>query len=136
MGTPNKVVITFGTFDLLHIGHVKILKRAKEYGDRLIVGVSSDLLNFKKKGVYPVYSQKDRIEIVKSIRYVSSVFLEESLEQKEEYIREYKADILVMGDDWKGRFDYLLPLCKVIYLPRTEGISSSLLKDSIRNSVT
>lgn len=127
-----KIVITFGTFDLLHIGHVRILKRAKEYGDRLIVGVSSDELNYKKKNKYPVYSQEDRLEIISTIKHVDAVFLEQSLELKEKYILEHHADVLVMGDDWKGKFDYLSNGCEVIYLPRTRDISTTELKISIK----
>lgn len=127
-------IITFGTFDLLHIGHINIFKRAKAIGNYLIVGISTDSLNFNKKGKYPVYNQNDRAEIVKSIRYVNDVFFEESLELKREYIIKYKADVLVMGDDWKGKFDFVSDICKVIYLPRTENISSSEIKNHIEKS--
>ena len=99
------VIITFGTFDLLHIGHINMLNKCKKYGDKLIVGVSSDNLNYKKKNRYPIFKQEDRIEIIKNIKCVDEVFLEESLEQKENYIRNYKADIFIIGDDWKGKFD-------------------------------
>lgn len=99
-------VITFGTFDVFHIGHVNILERAKELGTYLIVGVSSDLLNINKKGRPPIYSQKDRMKIVGSLHCVDEVFLEESLELKGEYIKKYNADILVMGNDWEGKFDH------------------------------
>ena len=126
-------VITFGTFDLLHIGHVNILKRAKALGDHLIVGVSSDRLNYEKKGRYPVYNEQDRMEIVKAIRYVDEVFLEESMELKREYILKHKADILVMGSDWEGKFDHLSDICRVIYLPRTENISTSATKIKIKD---
>ena len=91
-------VITFGTFDVFHIGHVNILERAKQQGDYLIVGVSSDELNFKKKQRYPIYSQADRIKILESLRFVDEVFVEESLELKAEYIQQAKADVFVMGD--------------------------------------
>ncbi len=129
-----KTVITFGTFDLFHIGHLNILRRAKMLGDRLIVGVSTDALNYSKKHVYPVYCQQDRLEIVSSIVFVDGVFFEESLEKKCDYIRQFSADILVMGDDWKGKFDFCAQECgcQVIYLPRTEGISTSSLKDSLK----
>lgn len=118
-------VITFGTFDVFHIGHLKILRRARELGDQLIVGVSSDSLNFSKKARYPVYPEAERMEIVGGVRYVDEVFSEESLELKGEYIKRYRADRLVMGDDWVGRFDELKSLCEVIYLPRTEGVSTT-----------
>ncbi|EFN9622092.1 glycerol-3-phosphate cytidylyltransferase, partial [Escherichia coli] len=118
-----RTVITFGTFDVLHIGHIKILERAKKYGDRLIVGVSSDALSFSKKQRYPVYPENERCEIIRSLQYVDDVFLEESLELKGEYIKKYKADILIMGNDWEGKFDMFKKICEVIYLPRTEGVS-------------
>jgi len=127
----NATVITFGTFDLLHIGHINILRRAKELGDFLIVGVSTDELNFAKKAAYPVYNQEDRLKIIQSIRYVDRVFFEESLEQKKEYILKFKADVLVMGDDWAGKFDEFKDICRVTYLPRTENISSTALKQEI-----
>lgn len=126
------LVITFGTFDILHYGHIKILQRAREMGDRLIVGVSSDALNFSKKGRLPVYSQEERCAIIESIRYVDEVFLEESLELKREYIEKYKADILLMGDDWAGRFDVFSDICKVIYLPRTPSISTTSIIEVVK----
>ena len=130
------IVITFGTYDLFHIGHHNILKRAKEYGDKLVVGISTDALNYKKKQKYPVYSESERKTILSSIKYVDQVFFEESLEQKREYILKYKADILIMGDDWKGKFDELNDICKVIYLPRTENISTTQIKSDIKKNVT
>jgi glycerol-3-phosphate cytidylyltransferase len=129
-------VITFGTFDLFHLGHLNILRRAKMLGDHLIVGVSSDELNFRKKQIYPSYPTEHRIEIVRSIRYVDEVFIEHSLEEKRAYILGHKADILVMGDDWAGRFDEFSDVCRVVYLKRTEGISSSEVKASIRGAET
>lgn len=131
-----KTVITFGTFDLFHIGHLNILRRAKMLGDRLIVGVSTDALNFAKKHTYPVYGQQERLEIVSSIIFVDGVFFEESLEKKCDYIRQFSADVLVMGDDWCGKFDYCAQECgcEVIYLPRTEGISTTYLKDTLRQA--
>ena len=125
-------VITFGTFDVFHIGHVNILKRAKEFGDLLIVGVSSDSLNFSKKQRYPIYSQEERIEIISSHKFVDHVFIEESLDLKLEYIRKYEANLLVMGDDWKGRFDWVKDECEVIYLPRTPSISTTEIIEIVR----
>lgn len=125
-------IITFGTYDLLHIGHINILRRAKELGDYLIVGVSSDTLNYSKKNIYPVYNQNERAEIIKAVRYVDEVFFEESLELKREYVKQFKADILVMGNDWEGKFDFCSDLCKVVYLPRTENISTTDIKKTIR----
>lgn len=127
-----KRVITFGTFDLFHVGHLRILRRAAALGDFLIVGVSTDRLNFSKKNFFPVFSEQDRAAIVSSIKCVDEVFLEESLEQKGEYIRRYQADVLVMGDDWAGRFDQFRELCEVVYLPRTEGISTTQIKHGLR----
>ncbi|MCS1505222.1 pantoate--beta-alanine ligase [Escherichia coli] len=125
-------VITFGTFDVLHIGHINILKRAKKMGDYLIVGVLSDYLNFSKKQRYPVYPETERLEIIRSLKFVDEVFIEESLELKGEYIKKFKADILVMGDDWLGRFDEYKELCEVSYLPRTVGISTTELISQIK----
>ena len=125
-------VITFGTFDVVHIGHIRIIDRAARYGDRLVVGVSSDALNESKKGRKPVYPQQERMEIVAALRAVDAVFLEESLELKADYIREHGADILVMGADWEGRFDHLAELCRVVYLPRTEGVSTTGLIHEIK----
>jgi len=127
------VVITFGTYDILHYGHVRILKRAREMGDRLVVGVSSDELNVAKKGRSPVYSQKERMAIISSIRYVDEVFLEESLELKRQYILQHKADILVMGDDWAGRFDMFSDICKVVYLERTPSISTTSIIETVKS---
>ena len=127
-----RTVITFGTFDVLHIGHIKILERAKKYGDRLIVGVSSDALSFSKKQRYPVYPENERCEIIRSLQYVDDVFLEESLELKGEYIKKYKANILIMGNDWEGKFDMFKKLFEVIYLTRTEGISTTKLITEIK----
>ncbi len=121
-------VITFGTFDLFHIGHLNILRRAKELGNHLIVGVSTDALNFSKKSYYPVYSEEDRLQIVEAIQYVDEAFYKESLDKKRDYIIQHAADILVMGDDWQGKFDFVSDVCKVVYLPRTEGISTSGLR--------
>jgi glycerol-3-phosphate cytidylyltransferase len=125
-------VVTFGTYDLLHIGHLNILRRARAMGDRLIVGVSSDALTRSKKGKRPVYPLDQRLALVAAVRHVDEVFVEHSLERKAEYLREHRADVLVMGDDWAGRFDHLREICDVVYLPRTEGISSTEVKAQIR----
>ncbi len=129
-----KKVITFGTFDVFHVGHVNILKRAAELGNELIVGVSSDALNFAKKGRYPIYNQTDRITIVQSLKFVDLVFVEESLELKLEYIKKYKADILVMGDDWNGKFDWVKSACDVFYLPRTPSISTTEIIEVVKTT--
>jgi glycerol-3-phosphate cytidylyltransferase len=126
----SRVVITFGTFDVFHIGHLKILRRAKKEGARLVVGVSSDALNFKKKKRYPVYSQDERIAIVSALACVDHVFLEESLELKAQYILQHNASLLVMGDDWQGRFDDMP--CAVKYLPRTPSVSTTQIIETIK----
>ena len=118
-------VITFGTFDVFHVGHLRILERAKALGDYLVVGVSTDELNISKKGRAPVFDQEQRVEIIKALKCVDEVFFEESLSLKGSYIEEKHADILVMGDDWKGKFDEFKELCKVVYLSRTPAISTT-----------
>ncbi|CAM4067403.1 MULTISPECIES: adenylyltransferase/cytidyltransferase family protein [Shewanella] len=125
-------IITFGTFDMFHIGHLNIIERARELGQHLTVGVSSDALNFSKKQRYPICNEHDRMRIVKALACVDEVFLEESLELKADYIKAHKADILVMGDDWQGKFDHLKPLCQVVYLPRTPAISTTQLIEVVR----
>lgn len=127
-----KRVITFGTFDLFHVGHYNILKRSAALGSYLVVGISTDDLNVAKKNTAPICSYNERVEVVSSLRFVDHVFTEESLELKAEYINKYRADILVMGDDWQGKFDFLKPLCEVVYLPRTEGISSTCIRNTLR----
>jgi len=126
-----RTVITFGTFDVFHVGHVRVLQRAAELGDRLVVGVSSDALNLSKKGRAPVFNEDERREIIRSIRVVDEVFLEESLEKKRDYIVEHHADVLVMGDDLAGRFDWVKDVCDVVYLPRTPSVSTTGLIEHI-----
>lgn len=128
-----KTIITFGTYDLLHVGHIRLLSRARALGDRLVVGVSSDKLNLSKKNKYPEFSEQERMEIISMIKGVDEVFLEESLELKDSYLREYGADILVMGDDWVGKFDHLQTICQVVYLPRTPSISTSAIIEKTRS---
>lgn len=125
-------VITFGTFDVFHVGHVNILERAQELGDYLVVGVSSDALNFSKKGRYPIFSEDQRMRMVNAIHCVNEVFVEESLELKAEYLQRFDADILVMGDDWEGKFDHFRKYAHVKYLPRTKDISTTEIIDTIR----
>ena len=129
-----KRVITFGTFDVFHVGHVNILERAKELGEYLIVGISTDALNFKKKGHSSIFTEQQRLKMVNAIYCVDQVFFENSLDEKADYIKKYSADILVMGDDWSGKFDQFEKLCEVVYLPRTEGISTTDIIRTIRNS--
>lgn len=126
-------IITFGTYDLLHIGHINMLNRCKEHGDTLIVGVSSDELNRKKKNRSPIYKQNDRMKIVENIKSVDEVFLEESLELKREYIKKYNADMFIIGDDWKGKFDDLKDICCVKYLERTAEVSTTSIITDIKS---
>ena len=126
-----KTVITFGTFDVLHLGHLRILERARSLGDTLVVGVSSDALNWSKKGRNPVFGEHERIRLVEALKVVDTVFLEESLDLKERYIVEHGADVLVMGDDWAGRFDHFGNLCSVVYLPRTPSVSTTAIIERI-----
>jgi glycerol-3-phosphate cytidylyltransferase len=126
-----RTVITFGTFDVFHVGHLRVLERAAQLGDRLVVGVSADALNERKKGRVPVFSQAERLAIVAALKVVDDVFVEESLEQKRDYIVEQGADILVMGDDWAGKFDEFNDVCKVVYLERTPAISTTAIIEHI-----
>lgn len=130
-----KRIITFGTFDLFHFGHLRILQRARELGDELYVGISSDALNFSKKGKYPIFSQDHRLAIVSEIKGVTGVFSEESLDLKKQYILEYNADVLVMGDDWVGKFDDMADVCEVTYLERTPDLSTTEYKHIIRSII-
>ncbi len=125
------VGITFGTFDLLHIGHIKILERSKSMCDYLVVGVSSDALNFSKKNVNTIYSEVERMKIISSLRCVDYVFREDSLDLKREYVKQYNAEVLIMGDDWQGKFDFCSDLCRVVYLPRTPHISTTQIKAEV-----
>ena len=123
-----KKEITYGTFDLFHVGHVNILKRAKEKGDYLIVGLSTDEFN-KIKGKQSIIPYEQRKKILEAIKYVDEVIPENNWEQKKEDIKKYKIDIFVMGNDWKGKFDFLKELCEVEYLERTPDISSTEIKE-------
>lgn len=128
-----KTVITYGTFDLLHYGHIEILRRAKELaGDegKLIVAISSDEFNaIKNKKAYMPYAK--RKELVEAIRYVDEVIPEENWQQKKTDVKKHKVDVFVMGNDWEGKFDELKDYCKVVYLPRTKTISSTLLRKAL-----
>jgi glycerol-3-phosphate cytidylyltransferase len=126
-----KRIITFGTFDVFHVGHVNLLQRASMLGDQLIVGVSTDELNFTKKERFPIYNQSDRMKIINGLRYVNFCFEEESLENKRDYILKYEADVLVMGDDWAGKFDEFSDVCEVVYLPRTPSVSTTQIIEVI-----
>jgi glycerol-3-phosphate cytidylyltransferase len=129
-----RTVITFGTFDVFHVGHLRVIQRAAAFGDRLVVGVSADELNLRKKGRLPVFPQAERLEIVRALKPVDEVFVEESLELKRDYIRQYGAQVLVMGDDWAGKFDEFNDVCTVEYLPRTPAISTTALIEKISST--
>lgn len=123
----SRVVLTYGTFDLFHIGHLRLLERARALGDSLIVGISTDEFN-AVKGKRTFIEFRHRIEIVRSLRCVDRVFPETCWEQKRNDVAKYKADIFIMGSDWTGKFDFLKDQCEVLYLPRTEKISSTELR--------
>ena len=129
--SASATVITFGTFDVFHVGHLRVIERAAALGDRLVVGVSADALNVSKKGREPVFSQDERLAIVGALRAVDQVFVEESLDLKRDYIIEHQARILVMGDDWAGKFDEFEDICQVVYLPRTPAISTTAIVEKI-----
>lgn len=123
-------VITYGTYDLLHYGHINLLKRAKEQGDYLIVALSTNEFN-KVKGKSCYFSYEERKKLVEAIRYVDLVIPENNWEQKIDDVREYKIDVFVMGDDWKGKFDFLKDYCDVVYLERTPEISTTRIKNEL-----
>ncbi|HDR7312088.1 glycerol-3-phosphate cytidylyltransferase [Bacillus cytotoxicus] len=125
-----KKVITYGTFDLLHWGHINLLKRAKDLGDYLIVAVSSDEFN-KLKNKKSYHSYENRKMILEAVRYVDEVIPEHNWEQKMRDVQKYDIDVFVMGDDWEGEFDFLQEYCEVIYLPRTAGISTTKIKKEL-----
>lgn len=126
-----KKVITYGTFDLFHIGHLNILKRAKKLGDYLVVAVSTDEFNHIK-GKKCAIPDNERMAIVEAIKYVDEVIPENSWDQKPKDIKEHNIDVFVMGDDWKGKFDDLKQYCEVVYLPRTDGISTTKIKKDLK----
>ncbi len=126
-----KTVITYGTYDLLHIGHINMLKRCRALGDRLIVALSTDEFNLKMKSKICVQHYPERKEILESLRCVDLVIPEENWEQKVTDVITYCADIFVIGDDWEGKFDFLKEQCQVVYLKRTPGISTTVRKNQI-----
>ncbi len=126
-----KKVITYGTFDLLHYGHVNLLERAKKLGDYLIVAISTDEFNWNMKQKKCYFSYEERKRLVEAIRYVDLVIPEESWEQKARDVEEFKVDTFVIGDDWKGKFDFLEDQCEVVYLPRTPEISTTQIKKDL-----
>jgi glycerol-3-phosphate cytidylyltransferase len=128
-----KRVITYGTFDLLHYGHINLLRRAKALGDYLIVALSTDEFNDREKHKQCYFSYDERKLLLESIRYVDLVIPEENWEQKISDVKEYHVDTFVMGDDWKGKFDFLKPYCEVVYLPRTPEISTTQIKKDLNH---
>ncbi len=127
-----KRILTYGTFDLLHYGHIRILKRAKELGDYLVVALSTDEFN-AIKGKKAYHSYETRKKMLEAIRYVDLVIPENEWEQKLQDVLDYKIDVVVMGDDWKGsdKFDYLKEYCEIAFLERTPGISTSQIKNDL-----
>lgn len=132
-----RTVLTYGTFDLFHVGHLRLLKSLKDMsGDgRVIVGVSSDEFN-ERKGKKSLIPFDQRAEIVGAIDCVELVIKENSWDQKEKDVEEYGVDIFAIGDDWTGKFDYLSKMCEVIYLPRTQGVSTTDLKSSLESFIS
>lgn len=124
-------VITYGTYDHLHQGHINLLKRAKALGDYLIVGVTTENFDINRGKINVEQSLMERIEAVKSLGIADEVFPEEYMGQRIDDIKRYGVDIFTVGSDWEGHFDYLNEYCKVVYLPRTEGISSTQIRKSI-----
>ena len=128
-----KKVITYGTFDLLHEGHINLLRRAKALGDWLIVGVTTDTFDLERGKMNTLQSVSERISAVQATGLADQILIEEYKGQKIEDILRYNVDIFAIGSDWEGKFDYLKEFCKVVYLPRTEGISSTQLRESRTN---
>ena len=128
--TSRKTILTYGTFDLFHIGHLRLIKRLKELGDKLIVGVSTDEFN-AEKGKKTIIPFEQRAEVIESINGVDLVIPEISWAQKPNDIKKYNVDIFAMGSDWEGKFDELRNRCQVIYLPRTKGVSSTKVRQSL-----
>ena len=126
-----KRVITYGTFDLLHYGHINLLQRAKQYGDYLIVALSTDEFNWNEKQKKCYFTNEERRRLLEAIRYVDLVIPEENWKQKVTDVQEYHIDTFVMGDDWKGKFDFLKEYCDVVYLPRTPEISTTRIKKDL-----
>ena len=128
-----KKVITYGTFDLLHYGHIQLLKRAKALGDYLIVALSTDEFNWNQKQKKCYFSYEERKMLLESLRYVDLVIPEENWAQKVTDVQEFKVDTFVMGNDWEGKFDFLKDQCEVVYLPRTPEISTTKIKEDLND---
>jgi glycerol-3-phosphate cytidylyltransferase len=127
---PRKKIITYGTFDLIHHGHINILRRARELGDYLIVALSTDEFT-AGKGKQTYYTYEERKKILEAIKYVDEVIPETCWEQKIDDVVRNGVAVFVIGEDWRGKFDFLKPYCKVVYLPRTEGISTTQIKNDL-----
>ena len=127
-----KKVITYGTFDLLHYGHINLLRRAKEQGDYLIVALSTDEFNWNEKQKKCYFTYEQRKKLLEAIRYVDLVIPEENWAQKVTDVQEFRVDTFVMGDDWAGKFDFLKDYCEVVYLPRTPEISTTQIKQELK----
>ena len=132
MGIKMKKIITYGTYDLLHYGHVNLLQRAKALGDYLIVALSTDEFNWDEKQKKCYFPYNERKRLLESIRYVDLVIPENSWDQKVSDVQEFKVDTFVMGDDWEGKFDFLKEYCDVVYLPRTPEISTTQIKQDLK----
>ena len=130
-----KKVITYGTYDLLHQGHMNLLRRAKELGDYLIVGVTNDSFDRDRGKLNVRNNVLERVEAVKATGFADQVIIEDYIGQKIDDIQKYDVDIFAIGSDWEGKFDYLNEFCDVVYLPRTEGISSTMLREESQNEV-
>ena len=128
-----KRVITYGTFDLLHYGHINLLRRAKAQGDYLIVALSTDEFNWDMKGKKSYFTYEERKAMLEAIRYVDLVVPEDNWEQKKTDIGKYNVDVFVMGDDWEGKFDFLKEQCEVVYLARTPEISTTKIKSELNS---
>lgn len=126
-----KKIITYGNFDLLHYGHINLLRRAKKRGDYLIVALSTDEFSLNEKGKKTYFKYKERKQLLEAIRYVDLVIPENDWTQKINDIKEFKIDTFVIGDDWEGKFDFLNEFCEVIYLPRTPEISTTKIKHDL-----
>lgn len=125
-------MITYGTFDLLHYGHINLLQRAKSLGDYLIVALSTDEFNSDRKGKVTYFSFEERKRLLEAIRYVDLVIPEDNWEQKIPDVKEFKVDTFVMGNDWEGKFDFLKSYCEVVYLERTPEVSTTKIKADLK----
>jgi glycerol-3-phosphate cytidylyltransferase len=126
-----RTILTYGTFDLLHIGHINLLRRARDLGDRLIVALSTDEFNLVEKNKTCVNNYQDRKVILESLRFVDQVIPEENWAQKVTDVEKYNVDVFTIGDDWEGHFDFLKDKCEVVYLTRTANVSTTEIKHQI-----